>query len=223
MTTTLDFRIHQGGAVRDQRITIDTAVIAGWTGRDQAALEKHIVELEELGVARPATTPIYYRVATARLTQAPAIEVSGGASSGEVEFVLIRHAGQLYVGVGSDHTDRDVETYGVTVSKQMCDKPVAGDLWAFADVRDHWDRLTLRSSIEGGTAYQDGTVAAMRRPQDLIAGWGEMTDGTAMFCGTLAAIGGIRSASRFGFELGDPVLGRTIRHAYDVVELPVLG
>jgi hypothetical protein len=44
-----------------------------------------------------------------------------------------------------------------------------------------------------------------------------------MFGGTFAAIGGIRSANRFEFELEDPVLKRSIRHGYDVIELPVLG
>jgi hypothetical protein len=50
-----------------------------------------------------------------------------------------------------------------------------------------------------------------------------MPDGCAMFGGTFAAIGGIRPASRFEFELEDPVLKRSIRHGYDVIELPVLG
>ena len=44
-----------------------------------------------------------------------------------------------------------------------------------------------------------------------------------MFCGTLAAIGGIRPASRFEVELEDPVLGRTLRHAYDIDALPVVS
>ena len=221
--TTLEFVIHEGGASRAEKVPISTAVIAGWTGRDQAAVEKHIKELEELGVARPASTPIFYRVAASRLTQAPAIEVSGGASSGEVEFVLVRHSGKLYVGVGSDHTDREVETYGVTVSKQMCDKPVAASLWAYEEIADHWDQLTLRSWAADDALYQDGTVAAMRSPEDLIGRWGELAEGTLMFCGTLAAIGGIRPSSRFALELADPVLGRSIRHGYDIVELPVLG
>lgn len=223
MLTNLNFVIHEGGASREESVAISTAVIAGWTGRDQAALENHIKELEELGVARPASTPIFYRVAASRLTQAPAIEASGGASSGEVEFVLVRHAGKLYVGVGSDHTDREVETYGVTVSKQMCDKPVAGVLWAYAEVSDHWDQLTLKSWTADGALYQDGSVSAMRSPEDLIGRWGEMVDGTLMYCGTLAAIGGIRSSGHFAFELADPVLGCSIRHGYDIVELPVLG
>ncbi|OYX11437.1 MAG: hypothetical protein B7Z15_11810, partial [Rhizobiales bacterium 32-66-8] len=66
--TALTFTIHADGRSYEDTLLIRTAVIAGWTGRDKVALEKHIVELEELGVARPASTPIYYRCAAARLT-----------------------------------------------------------------------------------------------------------------------------------------------------------
>ena len=44
-----------------------------------------------------------------------------------------------------------------------------------------------------------------------------------MFCGTLAAKGGIRPSKRFSFELFDPVLARRIVHAYDIIVLPVEG
>jgi hypothetical protein len=50
-----------------------------------------------------------------------------------------------------------------------------------------------------------------------------MTDGTLMFCGTLAARGGVRATPNFEFELEDPVLGRKISHGYRVISLPVLG
>lgn len=70
------------------RLPIRQAVIAGWTGRDPVARDRHITELEALGITRPASTPIYYRVAARRLTTADSIEVSGSGSSGEVEFVL---------------------------------------------------------------------------------------------------------------------------------------
>jgi hypothetical protein len=65
----------------------------------------------------------------------------------------------------------------------------------------------------------------MLSPRDLIAmGFGnELPDGTAMFGGTFAATGGIRPAERFDFEIADPVLGRSIRHGYAVVTLPVRG
>jgi hypothetical protein len=210
-------------------VTISNAIVAGWTGRDAAAVEKHIKELEELGVARPTSVPIYYRVSASRLTTASTIEVTGTESSGEVEFVLLQTGGKLWVGVGSDHTDRKVETYNVTVSKQMCEKPVAATFWAFDEVADHWDQLILRSFItEKGerTLYQEGPVTAMRAPLDLIKGTaasGALPEGTLMFCGTLAAKGGIRPSSSFAFEIEDPVLGRKITHAYDMICLPVLG
>ncbi|MFG1340318.1 DUF2848 domain-containing protein [Xanthobacter autotrophicus] len=225
--TTLDFTLHADGGATRLAVEIQHAVIAGWTGRDKAALEKHIVELEELGVPRPATTPIYYRVAAARFTTADAIECTGGDSSGEVEFMVVQSGGRRFLGVGSDHTDRTVETYGITVSKQMCDKPVAPDLWALDDVLPHWDSLIIRSfATIGGerVLYQEGPVSAMLPPGEIIAGYGPgLSEGTAMFCGTLAAKGGIRPAERFAFELEDPVLKRTIRHAYDVRILPIAG
>jgi hypothetical protein len=193
-------------------LAIDRAVIAGWTGRDPVARDRHIAELEALGIARPASTPIYYRVAARRLTQADSIEVSGGDSSGEVEFVLIGWQGRIFVGCGSDHTDRKVESYGVTVSKQMCDKPIAPVLWELEEVIGHWDRLMLRAHawIDGARVlYQEGTLEAMLPVADLIArgfDGNALPDGCAMFGGTFAAKGGIRPASRFEFELEDPVL-----------------
>jgi hypothetical protein len=210
-------------------LAIDRAVMAGWTGRDPVARDKHIAELEAIGIARPATTPIYYRVAARRLTMADSIEVSGVETSGEVEFVLIGWEGRIFVGVGSDHTDRKVESYSVTVSKQMCDKVMAPVLWEIEDVAGHWDRLILRSHAWIGGArvlYQEGTLDAMLPARQLIAGcFGDagLPDGCAMFGGTFAAKGGIRPARRFEMELEDPMLKRSIRHAYDVIELPVLG
>lgn len=225
--TALTFTIHADGRSYEDTLLIRTAVIAGWTGRDKVALEKHIVELEELGVARPASTPIYYRCAAARLTTADVIESTGPDSSGEVEFMIVEAGGRRFLGIGSDHTDRKVETYNITVSKQMCDKPVAPELWALDEVLPHWDRLILRAhAVIGGvrSLYQEGPVSAMLPPAEIIAGYdGSLAGGSVMFCGTLAAHGGIRPAERFEFEIEDPVLGRSIRHGYDVVVLPVVG
>ena len=209
-------------------VAIKQAIIAGWTGRDAEAVEKHIRELEVLGVKRPATTPIFYRVAAARLTTDSVIEVLGGQSSGEAEFVLLQTLGELWIGTGSDHTDREVEAYGVSVSKQMCEKPIAPLFWRYAEVSGHWDSLILRShAVIGGqrVLYQEGSVAAMRHPGDLIGRYakGGLAEGTLMFCGTLAVHGGLRPAERFEFELEDPVLHRKIAHGYDVVSLPILG
>ena len=220
---------HGGLGALTGEVTITQAVVAGWTGRDPAAVEKHIVELEALGVKRPTSTPIFYRVSAARLTTAEAIEATGGKSSGEVEFVLLQVNGQLWVGVGSDHTDRDVETYNVTVSKQMCDKPIAAVFWPFATFADHWDKLMLRAFImESGkrVLYQEGAVAGMIAPLDLIeryVGKTELPEGTLMFCGTFAAKGGIRPSPRFEYELEDPVSGIKIAAGYSIASLPNVG
>jgi hypothetical protein len=112
---TLSLTLSSGATSRRTEVAIDDAIIAGWTGRDAAAVEKHVRELEALGVKRPASTPIFYRVGAARLTTGTEIEAVGTTSGGEVEFVLLQHDGRLWVGAGSDHTDREVETYGVTV------------------------------------------------------------------------------------------------------------
>jgi hypothetical protein len=219
--------VQQSGSQRAQ-IPISAVVIAGWTGRDAAAVEEHIAELEELGVKRPTSIPMFYPIASARLTTRDTIEALGTESSGEVEFVLLQHDRRMWLSVGSDHTDRRVETYDICVSKQMCDKPVASTWWPLDEVRAHWDRLILRSYIGLGSEralYQDGSVAAMLEPATLLARYrqagGEFTDGMLMFCGTLPAQGGIRPSRHFSFEIDDPVAGRTIRHAYGISCLPL--
>jgi Protein of unknown function (DUF2848) len=225
----LTFTINDKGAPTPLTLPIDQAVIAGWTGRDHVARDKHIAELEAIGIARPATTPIYYRCSARRLTTEDSIEVCGENSSGEVEFVLIGWQGRIFVGLGSDHTDRKVEAYSVTVSKQMCDKPIASELWELEDVIGHWDQLILRSFawINGKRElYQEGTLDAMLPVKELVRGcFGDkgLPDGCAMFGGTFAVKGGIRPASRFECEFEDPILKRIIRHAYDVTTLPVMG
>jgi len=219
----MDFLVN--GASR--RIDIAQLVIAGWTGRDRASVEKHIAELEAIGVKRPRVVPIFYRVAAGLLTTAREIDVVGEHSSGEVEFVLVSAPDGLYVGVGSDHTDRKVEAYGITVSKQMCPKPMGRELWSFAELDAHWDRLLLRSHITRGgkrRIYQEGEASHMLAPRELLSrfsGSAFLAPGTAMFCGTLAVRGEIGGGERFEIELHDPVSGRSLRHEYAVRELAI--
>ena len=227
--TTIGFTVQKASGTAKQQVKVGRLVIAGWTGRDPVARDKHIAELAALGIARPASTPIYSEVAASRLTTADVVEASGGDSSGEVEFVLVSCGGELFVGVGSDHTDRKVETYNITVSKQMCDKPIAPELWRYQDIAAHWDQIVLRSyATIGGKRelYQEGTLAGMLPPDDLIArryGATGLPDGIAMYGGTFAAKGGIRPAERFDYEIVDPVLDRSISHGYAVETLVIAG
>jgi hypothetical protein len=202
-------------------------VVAGWTGRDPARVESHVRELEAEGIPRPPRTPMFYVLSAALLTTAAEIAVVGGATSGEVECLLVSREDGLWVGLASDHTDRALERTSVAKSKQVCAKPAASALWRFSDVAPHWDRVELRSFIEvhgRREPYQAGNAAAMLPPEtlvtDFISRGGTFEAGSAMFCGTLASLSAIRPSPRFEMELHDPVLGRTIRHAYRVHELP---
>ena len=179
MPATLTFACESVSAdgtrhARSLSVAARRLVVAGWTGRDPAAIEHHIAELEAIGVPRPSSVPLYYRVGANLLTQDPSVEVLGGDSSGEAEPVLFFADGEWWLSVGSDHTDRRVETYSVAVSKQMCPKPVATAAWRWADVAERQDGLVLASRIlEDGqwVDYQRGTLAGIRPLQSLRDGF----------------------------------------------------
>ncbi len=223
---TLEFHRFSQAAPNAVEFTPRDLVIAGWTGRDQAAVEHHIEELALLGVKRPSSTPVYYRVSAGLLTQSAAVQTLNQDSSGEAEPVLFSMREGLFLGVGSDHTDRKVEAYSVAVSKQMCAKPVSRVLWDCREIYGHWDQLIIRSYIEEGkkrVLYQEGRLAQIRPPQNLLDGYaksGKLAVGIVMFLGTFAARGGVRFAKRFEMELEDPVLRRTIRHGYNIDVIP---
>ncbi|WP_417829623.1 DUF2848 domain-containing protein [Thalassospira sp.] len=218
-----------------QEIAFDIThcTVAGWTGRDAAAIQHHIDELAAIGVKPPSSVPLYYRTASGMVTQQDRIEVVGKGTSGEIEPFLIAQDGVLYLGLASDHTDRELEAHSVALSKQICEKPVAKEIWLFDEVQDHIEQIEMRSWIQekdgdDWVIYQEGTIASIRPLTDLIEGSGLINAANAgqaavMLCGTLGAKGGVRPAKRFKMALHDPVLGRTIEHAYKINELPEIA
>lgn len=141
---------------------------------------------------------------------------------------MLQSGERLWVGVGSDHKDREVEAYGVAVSKQMCDKPMAPTFWPYEEVAPHWDQLILRSYIikEGETIlYQEGSVTGMLDPLELIGRFVgaecSLPEGTLMFCGTLPVRGDVTASECFHFEIEDLVLGRRIHHNYTALSLTI--
>ncbi|WPB57257.1 DUF2848 domain-containing protein [Xylophilus sp. GOD-11R] len=239
MSPTLQFTCEtvaeDGGiARRELAVTPRRLIIAGWTGRDAAAIEHHIEELEALGVPRPSSVPLYYRVGAALLTQQASVEALGPQSSGEAEPTLFFAEGEWWLTVASDHTDRQVETYSVAVSKQMCAKPIAATAWRWSDVAGYQDELRLSSRIlEDGAwvDYQRGSLASIRPLVGLRDGIYAAVpehDGSFMTCGTLGALPnargeGIRPATEMEIELHDPRRGRSIVHRYSVDVLEVVA
>ncbi|MDP5334890.1 MAG: DUF2848 domain-containing protein [Paracoccaceae bacterium] len=215
------------------QIEITQGVIAGWTGRNADAVNHHIAELAEIGVPAPSTVPLYYRVSDLMFTTAPVIQCLDDTSSGEAEPTLIDDGTRLYLGLGSDHTDRKLEAYSVAHSKQICPKPMAPVLWDFDEVAGHLDEIRIRSFIKEGddwVAYQEGTLASIRPLSELLAGspatrgGTRLQPGTTMMCGTFAVLsGGVRPANAFRMEMIDDRLGRRIEHGYHMVSLPVIA
>ena len=219
---TLTFRVNGAPLALD----LNHLVVAGWTGRDAAAIAHHIEELGALGVPAPSQTPLYYRASAPLLTMAATIQTVGEASSGEVEPLIVVANGKRYLGLASDHTDRALEVHSVAMSKQVCAKPCAEELWDWAEIADRIEEIELESWIEEDGAwvpYQSGTVASIRPLAELIEGSGIdalASEGpAAMLCGTFGAKGGVRPAGRFRMEMRDPATGRTIRHEYGIETL----
>lgn len=198
---------------------------AGFTGRDEAAVRHHIEELAELGVAPPSQVPVFYQLSASLLCQTEELTVLGTQSSGEVEPFLLRSGGELWLGLGSDHTDRAFETTSIAHSKQLCGKPVANELWRYDDVADRLDDLILTSWIEENgqrVTYQEGTLAGIRPLAELLERY-PLGEGETMLCGTLGAIGGVRPADHFAMALSDPKTGKSIKAGYAVRTLPVVS
>ncbi len=211
-------------------VEVQELIIAGWAGREQAAIDEHIEELKEIGVKPPSDTPLFYRVAANQLTTAPDIQVLGEASSGEVEVVLIGTDQGTLVAIGSDHTDREAEAWSVAHSKQVCAKPVSRQVWQLDSIIEHWDELQMASyaTIDGSEVlYQQGPVTGLLHPAELLRRFGlkepQLAPGQAILCGTLPVIGGVRPAQAFRMVLKDPVTGRELEHRYKVQTMPVIA
>jgi Protein of unknown function (DUF2848) len=219
-------RTFRDGRTDQASMTPQALIVAGWTGRDEAALNHHIEELAAIGVPRPSSVPVFYRNAVTNIVQTDRLEVLGPDTSGEVEPVIVALNDGLWIGLGSDHTDRKAETMGIALSKQLCGKVLGGVLWKFEDIAPHWDRIVIRSyaTIDGARVlYQEGPLALMRDPVDLMTRYGRaFVADTVIMCGTIGAKGGIRPAARFEMELEDPVLNRRMAHGYDIITLPVV-
>jgi biotin operon repressor len=199
--------------------------VAGWTGRSREAVDHHIQELADIGIAPPSSVPLYYRCSTQLLTQDAEIAMLGPDTSGEAEPLLVRANGKTWLGLASDQTDRALEAHSVAHSKQVCPKPVADTLWDFDAISDHLDQIELASWIfEEGEwkQYQKGSLAMILPLSELLAGSG-LAEGGAMLCGTLPAIGGVRPAAQFKMAMHDPVTGETIEAQYTTQTLPVVS
>jgi hypothetical protein len=171
----------------------ERVVLAGYTGRDRASVEKHIEELKAHGVPAPNAVPVTYPGLPSLLQIDGSVGAAAGWSSGEVEYVLLTTEHGVYVGIGSDHTDRDLERTDMIPAKQAFPKILGERFWPLERLAAEWDSLTLRSWVarDGVRAlYQEGSVGLIMGPKDLLAfaARGNQAPGLIVYSGTMPAV-----------------------------------
>lgn len=206
-------------------LSFDHAYCIGYSGRNIEKTKAHIDELKELGVPEPDSIPEIYHLDAYLFRQDNNISIIGEKSSGEAEIVVIFDGDNRYITLGSDHTDRELETVSIHKSKQLCAKPIAHTLWKFEDVEEHWDDLELKSYVqENGewTLYQDDKVSGILPYEKLIDSlneFGANLTKAVVYCGTVPLVNGFKYPDRFKAELIDPAQNKTIKLEYEVSKL----
>lgn len=209
-------------------------VNAGFVGRDQQAVRAHIEELAREGIAPPPSVPVLFPVLSRNLTTDGQIEVVESQTSGEIEFVLLLQGDRMYVGVGSDHTDRRLEAASMLNSKQVCPNVVSREVWDFTEIKNHWDDLLLQSWAKsspnaGPVLYQQAPLANILSATDILAlVKSKMTDGQCeglvIFSGTIPVLPReMICGNYFRGELSDPLLQRKLTCEYEIVRLNYLA
>lgn len=225
-------------------VTVRRLLNAGYAGRSQADVAAHVAELAELGVPAPSTTPALYPVSPYLAQQTGTVHAQHGKTSGEAEWALVvDDTGDLLLTAACDHTDRELETYGVAWSKNAAPDVLATSAWRLADVADRIDGLTLRAWVrddgdgDGGGSdgdrdaapggeqlIQDGTAADLLDPAhwaEVLRGRGELEPGTVLISGTIPMLPGVdQFAAHWRVRLGDPATGHEIELAYRVAPMP---
>lgn len=206
-------------------------VNAGYVGRNQEEVRRHIEELAAKGIPGPKRTPVLFPVVPRQIVLDGQIDVFGDETSGEVEYVLfIKDENTVYVGLGSDHTDRFLEETDIPRSKQVCPNVLCPKVWHLEDVREHWDELLIKADVVSSgqrMAYQEGKLGLIMDPAALMDFVRDEIGGPLkdliVYSGTLGLITGeFVSGEKFLAELIDPILGRSLELKYEVLPLDYL-
>ncbi len=225
--------VSQSGAA-PLHFTTKRMINAGYVGRDVSATKAHIEELAREGVPPPPSIPMLFPILSGNITTEGRIEVVSEKTSGEAEFVLLLMGDAVYVAVGSDHTDRELETRDMLLSKQVCPNVISTEVWDYRDVQDHWDDILLESWVrpapgEDEVLYQKAPLAAILSAPDIIDLVKSRLsdadcDSLVIFSGTISTLAGQTIyGSYFRCALTDPHLERRISCGYEIVKLDYLA
>jgi hypothetical protein len=227
----IELTLEQRGKSAPLRYRYTRMVNAGYVGRNQEEVRRHIEELATKGIPGPKKTPTLYPVIPRMLETDEAVEVFSRDTCGEVEYVLlVENEKTIYVGLGSDHTDRHLEETDIPRAKQICPNVIGRRVWPLSEVMPNWDDLEIESRVisQGKEIlYQKGRLALILDPPALIefvrSKMPGSLDGTVIYSGTLGTLtGGFVFGERFMARLTDPAMGRSLDLQYDVLPMDYL-
>lgn len=228
----MKFTLETMGHEEEIHFEMRRMVNAGYTGRNQEKVRSHIEELKKEGVPAPESTPTAYEMITQLVYFDDEIEVVGERTSGEAEYILLCSGDEVYVGVGSDHTDRELESVSIIKSKQVCPNIMSNHLWRLKEVRRDWDEIILRGwtkNEEGQKIlYQEALLSAVMTPEDLMdfvknKSTDKKLNGTMIFSGTIPLVTGtFVYGPYFEAELFNPRTGKRLNCHYQVRVLDYL-
>jgi len=226
MSHKLDVSIQAAdGTLRAMSFDTQRMYNLGSATRDPNVAVAHQEEVAKSGIhiAFNVPAPRIYPIALHALTTDDELFVQTDKTSGEVEIVL-HMADQLYVGVGSDHTDRAMETVSIPGSKQACANHLAPVFWAYEDIRKTWDNCVMHSWVDG-RLYQDVGVDAFLKPEDIIATLRARVSNVperdfTVFCGTIVSVDkALGYGTHWKYEMVDPQTGHKIGSDYRVIDI----
>ncbi|MBM4330692.1 MAG: DUF2848 domain-containing protein [Deltaproteobacteria bacterium] len=223
----LSFQLEEKTGKREISLEIKGAVLCGYTGRNQEAVRRHIEELKKEGVKPPPSVPMFYPKPAQGVAFDGDMYVQGRETSGEIEYVLLVHPKGVWVGLGSDHTDRELERLDILKSKQVCPTIISRSLWNYDEIKEHWDKIEIRSWAtreDKKVLYQESSLATILPPGELMRLVQQKVrgslEGIAIYSGTLPLkTGEIVFADRFEGELYDPVLKKKLTFHYPIYTL----
>ena len=221
--------VVEGATPKKLRFEVKKFLNMGRTARDITQIQKHIEELKKAGIASVLTgIPLYFPKVPDRITTDDIVYVLPNSKTcGEVEYVILIDRDEIYVTVGSDHCDRELEKQSIPLAKLICPNVVAPKVWRYEEVKKNWDEIAIRAWVETEgqrKLYQETKLATMLRPEEVIEKVktrvvGDL-QGTVIFAGTPPIVDGKLSFhSHFEMEMVDERGGRSIRWAYSTQPL----
>lgn len=217
----MDFKIVTKNGESVISADIKNLMVVGFSGKDVEKTMEHIHELEKEGVKCPFEVPVPYQCDPQIVTRKEVIDVIGPKTSGEAEYLILCHEGKFYIGIGSDHTDREMEAVSIHKSKQVCLKPCSVEFWDYEEVKDHLPQLRLISTqvVDGKKIdYQNG-VAGDLLPFDVIIEKVQKEvplEDCLIYTGTVPLLNGFRFGEQFSARLVDDQLGRELTLTYKI-------